>query len=299
MEKQTLSRSRALASKVLYAALQILKEKGGQAPGRDVVAEIERTVELDAWAKEIYEKSGYVRWHSILHFFSIDAIKAGYLIKKKGVWYLTPEGEEALKLGELGLFTAASTAYRKWREENQPSPEREEEAVEEKGEQGQEATIDEMEQRAIDGLKSQVTAKNPYEFQDLIAALLRGMGYYTPFVAPKGKDGGLDVIAYKDPLGTISPRVKVQAKHRTGPASVQELRQLMGVLQKDGDVGLFVSSGGFTADAKSAARASSTHIELIDFDRLMGLWQDFYPKMNDEDKSLLPLVPIWFYSPSI
>ena len=40
--------------------------------------------------------------------------------------------------------------------------------------------------------------KNPYEFQDLVAALLRAMGYYTPFIAPKGKDGGVDIIAYRD-----------------------------------------------------------------------------------------------------
>jgi len=299
-EAPKLSRSRQLAAKVLYAALRILKEKGGQAPGREVAADIEKTIELDDWAREIYKKSGYVRWQSILHFFTIDAIKAGYLIKKKGVWYITPEGEEALKLGERGLFEAASAAYRKWSKANQPADEDEvDEAIdaEKSGEKNQEATVDEMEQRAIEGLKSQVAAKNPYEFQDLIAALLRGMGYYTPFVAPKGKDGGLDVIAYKDPLGTISPRVKVQAKHRTGPASVQELRQLLGVLQKDGDVGMFVSSGGFTTDAKAAARVSSTHIELIDFERLMALWQEFYPKMTDEDKGLLPLVPIWFYNP--
>jgi predicted Mrr-cat superfamily restriction endonuclease len=51
-------------------------------------------------------------------------------------------------------------------------------------------------------------SKNAYEFQDLAAALLRGMGYYTPFVAPTGKDGGVDIIAYRDPLGTVSPRIK-------------------------------------------------------------------------------------------
>lgn len=46
--------------------------------------------------------------------------------------------------------------------------------------------------------------KEPYEFQDLVAALLRAMGYYTPFIAPKGKDGGVDIIAYRDPLGTTA-----------------------------------------------------------------------------------------------
>jgi restriction system protein len=299
MLREKLSRSRDLASKVVFAALQILKEKGGEAPGREVLAEVEKRVQLDDWAKAIYEKSGYVRWQSILHFFSIDCIKAGYLIKKKGVWYITPEGKNALSLGEVGLLNAATAAYRKWREENQPSVEQEE-GVAEESQQGQEATVHEMEQFAIEGLKKQIGLKNAYEFQDLAAALLRGMGYYTPFVAPAGKDGGVDIIAYRDPLGTASPRIKVQIKRRPNtPASVQELRQLMGLLQKDGDVGIFVSSGGFTPDAKATARSSGVHVELIDLDRFISLWQEFYAKLTDEDKSLLSMLPIFFYSPSV
>ena len=216
MAQEKLSRSKEIAAKVIFAAFQILKEKGGEAPGREVIAEIEQRVQLDDWANAVYEKSGYVRWQSILHFYSIDCIKAGYLIKKKGVWYITPEGVNALSLGEVGLLNAAIAAYRKWREENQPSApqEEEEESAAEKSQQGQEATVHEMEQLAIEGLKKQIGLKNPYEFQDLSAALLRGMGYYTPFVAPHGKDGGVDIIAYRDPLGTASPRIKMQIKHR-------------------------------------------------------------------------------------
>jgi restriction system protein len=299
MTPPKLSRSRELAAKVIFAALQILKEKGGEAPGREVLAEVEKRVPLDEWAKETYEKSGYIRWQSILHFFSIDCIKAGYLIKKKGVWYLTPEGENALHLGEVGLLLAATAAYRKWRDENQPPESKEKEELVEEGQQSQEATIHEIEQLAIEGLKKQISLKNPYEFQELVAALLRGMGYYTPFIAPHGKDGGVDVIAYRDPLGTISPRIKIQIKHRENSASVQEVRQLMGLLQKDGDVGIFVSSGGFTPDAKTTARSSHVHVELIDLDRFISLWQEFYGKLTDEDKSLLPLLSIFFYAPSV
>lgn len=295
--KPKLSRSRELASRVIFAALHILKEQGGQAPGREVIAAVESRVDLDDWARATYEKSGYVRWQSMLHFFSIDCIKAGYLVKKKGVWYLTPEGEAALALGDVGLLAAATQAYAKWRDENRVEEPSEEVAAEGAGQQGQEATIHEIEQVAIEGLKAQIRSKNPYEFQELVAALLRGMGYYTPFVAPQGKDGGVDVIAYRDPLGTVSPRIKVQVKHRENSASVQEVRQLMGLLQKDGDVGIFVSSGGFTPDAKTTARSSHVHVELIDFDRFISLWQEFYTKLTDEDKALLPLVPIYFYAP--
>jgi len=282
----------------MFAAFKILQEYGGEAPGRDIIAEVEKRVELDDWAKEVYEKSGYIRWQSMLHFFSIDCIKAGFLIKKKGVWYLTPEGEKALKLGDVGLLRNATNAYRKWKEENRTKESLEEEEPP-NGEQSQEATIHEMEQLATEGLRKQIDLKNAYEFQDLVAALLRGMGYYTPFVAPHGKDGGIDVIAYRDPLGTTSPRIKVQVKHRDGTAKVAEIRQLMGLLQKDGDVGIFVSTGGFAPDAKTTARTSQVHVELIDLDRFIQLWEEFYPKLNDEDKNLLSLIPIYFFSPSV
>ncbi len=92
MSKNQLSKSKALAVKVIFASLNIIKERGGELSGREVIDEVERRVELDQWAKERYEKTGYVRWQSILHFYSIDCIKAGFLVKKKGIWFLTPEG---------------------------------------------------------------------------------------------------------------------------------------------------------------------------------------------------------------
>jgi len=291
VEGKKLSRSRALAAKVIYAALSILRDSGKEMPMRDLMARVKEQVDFDEWDKERYEKSGYIRWESILHFFSIDCVKAGFLIKKKGVWYLTPEGEEALNLGPVGFLEAAVKAYRKWKSE-QPVPVVEE-TSEDESEEGA-MDFDEIEQIALEGFERYISKKNPYEFQDLVAALLRGMGYFTPFVAPKGKDGGIDVHAYRDPLGTESPRIKVQIKHREASATVQEVRQLMGLLQKEGDVGMFVSTGGFTPDAKTTARSSHIHVELVDLQRFIVLWQDFYNRMAEEDKSLLPLTPIYF-----
>ena len=297
--------SRKLASKLMFAALKILKDKGGEAAGREVISEIEKTLQFDEWDKVVYEKTGNVRWKSILHFFSIDLIKAGFLIKKKGIWYLTQEGESSLKLGEEELYRTAQKAYRSWREKNPKKAELNSDVADvgedenQVNEQAQEATLQEMEELANDGLKSQINSLNPYQFQDLVGALLRAMGYYTPFIAPKGKDGGVDIIAYQDPLGVNAPRIKVQIKHRETSASVDEVRQLMGLLQRDGDVGIFVSSGGFTSDTKITARSSHIHVELIDLDRLITLWQEFYAKLDDEDKNRLRLKPIYFYEPVV
>ena len=294
-----LSPSRSLAAKTLHMAFKVLSENGGELPGREVIKAVGERVDLNDWAREQYKKTGYVRWESILHFFSIDAVKAGFLVKKKGVWYLTTEGEDALKYDEVGLLKAVTTAYKEWRAKHpkdNSSEDLDDDGTEDRVKDVSVA-LEQIEQIAADGLKTYIEAKNAYEFQDLAAALLRGMGYHTPFVAPRGKDGGVDIIAYRDPLGTVSPRIKVQVKHRQQPANVQEVRQLMGLLQKDGDVGIFISTNGFTPDAKMTALGSHIHMELIDLTRFIDLWQEFYPKLSDEDKAHLPLLPIYFLEP--
>ena len=52
-----LSATRKLGASLMFAAMNILKEKGGQLSGREVIAEIEKRLTLSDWAKETYEKS--------------------------------------------------------------------------------------------------------------------------------------------------------------------------------------------------------------------------------------------------
>ncbi len=291
---EDLSPSVACAAKTVYAAFEIIKESDGSLPSREVLNQIPGKVNLTEWEKERYEKTGYIRWQSILHFYTIDCSKAGYLRKQKGVWYLTEEGEKAISLGAVTLLKTASEKYRKWDKNRKAENEvgTEDEIPEDKI---QKATIEQLEENAIDGIKEYIKERNPYEFQDLVAALLRAMGYYTPFISPKGKDGGIDIIAFQDPLGVNAPRIKVQVKHKPETAiPVDEIRGLLGLLNKDGDIGLFVTSGRFTAESERFARDSHIHVKLIDGNTFIGLWKEFYSKLPDDEKSLLPLQPIFF-----
>jgi restriction system protein len=284
-----------MAAKVIFGALKFLKDNDGEAPGREVVAAVEKRVSFDDWERETV-KGGSTRWRRCLGFYSIVAVKAGYL-KRKGRWFLTPEGEAALSLGAEELYRRARAAYKQFKKERDQQVTPVETEVEDVNQTGA-VMLQDIEQQAIEGIRAQIFRLNPYEFQDLVAALLRGMGYYTPFIAPRGKDGGIDVVAYRDPLGTQSPRMKVQVKLRESPASGPEVRQLLGVLQRD-DVGIFISAGGFTPDARQAVSGTQVHVELIDLERFISLWQEYYPKLTDEDKKLLPLQPIFFYSPQL
>ncbi len=300
-EIKQISLSKQTASKTIFAAFEILKSSGGQLPGKEVINRVRETITLTEWEKQIYEKTGYVRWESIFHFYTIDCIKAGYLRKNKGVWYLTDEGDKAISLGAIKLLDSATKVYRQWALENKQqktdpakeSPETIE--IEQNPNQEQKANLDIVEEQAIAGIKEFIKAKNPYEFQDLVAALLRAMKYHTPFISPKGKDGGLDIVAYNDPLGATAPRLKVQVKHKPDSSvPVDDIRSLTGLLNKDGDIGLFVTSGYFTSESERSARESHRHIRLIDIETFITLWQEFYPAMTDEDKNKLPLQPIYF-----
>ncbi|MCG2612376.1 Mrr restriction system protein [Flavobacterium sp. SM15] len=291
------SKSQKIAEKTIFATFKILKEAGGEMRGKDVVDKIRETVEFDEYESHRFEKTGYVRWESILHFFTIDCMKAGFLRKHKGTWIITDEGEKAIKLGSEKLLLTATKLYREWdgKRKKETVAEDIDDFNEEDNNQVQKSIINQYEDEAYNGIRNFIVNKNPYEFQDLVAELLRAMGYHISDVAQRGPDGGIDIIAYTDPLGTRQPRIIVQVKHRPNDnVSSDEVQKLAGTLKRNSDVGIFVTSGSFSKPAIKEARESREHIELIDFERLTSLWQEYYAKMDDEQKNLSPLHPIYF-----
>jgi restriction system protein len=127
--------------------------------------------------------------------------------------------------------------------------------------------------------------------------MLAKLSYHVSWVSPPGKDGGLDVLAWPDALGTRPPRIKVQVKRQQVAVSVDGLRSFMALLG-DGDVGLFVCTGGFTKDAETEARTQEKRrVTLIGLDKLFDLWVEHYDKLTDQARRRLPLRPIQFLSP--
>ena len=95
-------------------------------------------------------------------------------------------------------------------------------------------------------------------------------------------------------IGAQTPRIKVQVKHKPNTATgAADVRALLGIL-KAGDIALFVTSGTYSADAKHAASGGDKFIRLIDGDEFIEMWQEYYDKMSDEDKNMLPLKRISF-----
>jgi len=299
MAKQ-IAASKQTGAKTIFKSFEILRDAGGEMSRKELLSKMTAEIDFNDSEQEKLVSNGQPRWLTIFLFYTVDCLKAGYLIKNKGTWLLTPEGEEAMTLGSYGLIDTANKAYRDWNRQQKKLKENsvEMDLNDDEGYESEKKAAVELEvieERALDDIINFINGKNPYEFQDLVAKLLEAMGYFIDFVAPKGKDGGIDVIAYQDELGIKKPRIKVQVKHYPkNPIGPEPVRSLKGLLNSSDEIGLFVTSGSFTAEAKRTARDSAIHIRLMNGAELIDLWQKNYYNMNDEDKSLLPLQQVYF-----
>ena len=142
-------------------------------------------------------------------------------------------------------------------------------------------------------IKDKLLKLSPDEMEDLAAAILRAMGYKTR-VMPKGRDRGVDVLASPDGLGLEEPRIKVEVKHRSGTSiGSQDIRSFLGGL-REGDKALYISTGGFTQDAKYEADRSKIPLTLLGLDDLADLIVTHYEGFDIEGKRLMPLVKVYF-----
>lgn len=166
--------------------------------------------------------------------------------------------------------------------------------------EGKKVSEDEQEPLSLlyDNVKSQADERisdiisniDPYAFQNLVAAVLRAMGFKTTVSTP-GPDRGVDIMAHPDPFGFETPRIKVQVKHRAGSSGGGEIRQLKGTIKKN-EKGLFVSTGGFSKEAFNEVRGEPD-VKLMDINDFINLMIEHYEKMEPEYQALVPLKKVF------
>ncbi len=142
--------------------------------------------------------------------------------------------------------------------------------------------------RSQEFIEDHIARLNWQEMQDLVAGILTAMGYRAR-VSPGGSDRGVDITASPDGLGLQEPRIFVEVKHRRGTQmGATEIRSFLGGRQP-GDRCLYVSTGGFSKDARYEAERSSVPITLITLPDLRELLVEHY---NNLDASTVALVPL-------
>lgn len=287
----------------LRTVLQILSEHPDGLQAKTVLAQAADRLTLNNYELGTSDKGGRRRFEYVTRFGTVNAVKAGWLTKDKGTWTLTDEGSTALAdhTNPEALYEAAEAGYSAWAKK-QPNKTKPAAAVTPDPAAAVETvssvTVEEAEETSFEEIRQHLATMNPYDLQKLVAGLLRGMGYHVSWVSPPGKDRGVDIVAFRDPLGTEDPRIKVQVKREQDKTTAKSLRAFMSVLNP-GDVGVYVTLGGFTSDAESEARNSETRrVTLIDLSDLFDLWVEHYERIPAADRQYLPLKPVWFLASS-
>lgn len=155
-----------------------------------------------------------------------------------------------------------------------------------------EQTAVSIELQAREKIKDMVAALDHHEMEQLVAGILRAMGYKTQ-VSPVGADRGKDIIASPDGFGFENPRIVVEVKHRSGAMGGPQLRSFIGGRHKD-DRGLYVSTGGFTKDALYEAERSQVPVTLWTLDSLVRTLVDNYDRTDAETKRMVPLKRVYW-----
>lgn len=147
--------------------------------------------------------------------------------------------------------------------------------------------LEDVESVALERIKDVVAGLDWDEMQELVAGILRAMGYKTQ-VSPPGPDRGKDIVASPDGFGFEHPRIVVEVKHRGGQMDSKAIRSFLGGRHKD-DRGLFVSTGGFSKDAYYEADRAAVPLTLWTMDTLVRALVEHYDNTDAETKRLVPL----------
>jgi restriction system protein len=151
---------------------------------------------------------------------------------------------------------------------------------------------EDFEEKAHEFIKDKVSEFDWEKMQELVAALIRALGFKTK-ISQIGPDRGKDIIASPDGLGLNDPRILVEVKHRKGQMGSQEIRSFLGAF-RDGNKGIYVSTGGFSKDAKYEAERANHPITLIDIDYLVDLIIANYDNFDIDGRAIIPLKKIYW-----
>ena len=132
-----------------------------------------------------------------------------------------------------------------------------------------------------------------HEFEWLIAALLKAMGFKIIREPQPGADGGVDIIAAPDVFGFEQPRIIVQVKHQAGRVGLDVVQRLNGTLGP-GEKGLLVSTGGFAAGTE---RQAGPNIALLDGQKVVDYFIEYYESIPSEYKAKVPLKRVYLPVP--
>ncbi len=251
---------------LLWPAVEALRDLGGSASIDELVAAVLATQHFTPAEQEVLHGDGPTTEIEYRLAWARTYLKGMGLAEnsRRGVWSLTQSGQhvsepeiEALRQGYIRRTREERSTRR---QVGDPSDSSAETPVE----------ID-WQQQLLDSLME----LTPTGFERLTQRLLREAGFVSAQVTGRSGDGGIDGLGvYR--MSLVSFPVFFQCKRYVGSVGAGAVRDFRGAMAGRGDKGLLITTGTFTADAKSeATRDGAPPLDLIDGARLCELMKEY------------------------
>ena len=114
--KKTLSKSHLLKTKLAYLILDILFKNGGSFLFKRIKDEISNAPNLNKWDFDALD-NGISRLESYLNIISSDLVRAGLIIKNKGLWSITKLGIQSLNENSIQIKPSRGKPYTIYKKE--------------------------------------------------------------------------------------------------------------------------------------------------------------------------------------
>jgi restriction system protein len=277
--------------RLMRALLELLASAPEGIPAKAAILAVKDDVDLAPEEEGSFEQSGAEKFPKLLRFATIPVARAGWMQKNDGVWTVTTDGLAALSAfpDPEGFWKQALSSYLAWKKDAAVDAADEDASDQEVSEA---TSLEDAEDEARSEILEYIGKMPPMDFQTACAKLVAALGHRVAWISPPGPDGGLDFLAYADPIGATGQRIKGQAKRQQSKQDVDDIGAFLSKLKGD-DVGVFIAVGGFTKAAEVLARADERRLVLLDGPGFVRLWIEQYSRLDEEGRALLRLKPIW------
>jgi restriction system protein len=149
--------------------------------------------------------------------------------KQDGVWTVTQADIQALAEypDPEAFYKRAHALYNAWKKTAKVDV-GDDDTEDTEDEVSAAVSLEDDEDSARTEILNYIGAMPPFEFQTACGKLVEALGHPLSWISPPGPDGGVDFVAYADPIGATGRRIKGQAKRQQSKQDV-------------GDVGAFLS----------------------------------------------------------
>ena len=247
--------------------IEVLKELGGSGKPSEVTDLVIEKLQIPDETVAETIKSGVSRVRNQIAWARMYLVKSGFLDSStRGVWSLTKKGFKSNLTDE--------DVYDYFQQIRNKSSKKEEttnitkDISTENDEQEEIASIDYRTE-----LLNTLQGLPPDGFERLCQRLLRESGFEKVKVTGKSGDGGIDGVGILQVNPFVSFDVLFQCKRYKGSVSSPQIRDFRGAMLGRADKGIIITTGNFTADAKTEARRVPPPIELVDGEKLIQMFE--------------------------